>query len=156
MSDTKRKFFLSRKELNFFYKDCAMSYDEISKEIWCKKRTVIRWAKKLGIVSRPLFLARKVSRNVIYKTREESHAWKRGYKFYNGYKYVLVGKNKYRAEHTLIMENKIGRKLNKNEVVHHINENRLDNRIENLQLMTISEHLSHHKKVYWEKQRSKK
>jgi len=33
-------------------------------------------------------------------------------------------------------------------VIHHINENRSDNRIENLQKMTIQEHLSHHNLVY--------
>lgn len=41
-------------------------------------------------------------------------------------------KNGYILEHRLIMENYLGRKLTKNEVVHHINGNQRDNRIENL------------------------
>jgi len=38
------------------------------------------------------------------------------------------------------MEQHVGRKLSFNEVVHHINNIRTDNRIENLQLMDRSEH----------------
>jgi uncharacterized protein (DUF1330 family) len=46
----------------------------------------------------------------------------------------------------LIMEKYLGRYLTKNEIVHHINKNKNDDRIENLKLMTNSEHLSlHHK-----------
>lgn len=45
------------------------------------------------------------------------------------------------------MEDYIGRKLNKDEVVHHINEDKLDNRIENLQLMTRGEHSKLHREL---------
>lgn len=55
-------------------------------------------------------------------------------------------KGNYVFEHIIMMENHLGRYLCENEVVHHINENRIDNRVENLLLCaSISEHtLIHH------------
>lgn len=58
-------------------------------------------------------------------------------------------KEGYIMEHDLIMECLIGRHLRKDEVVHHKNKIRDDNRKENLQLMTKSEHASIHSKERW-------
>ena len=45
-----------------------------------------------------------------------------------------------RRVHVILVERKIGRRLQANECVHHIDENRHNNDISNLELMTRSEH----------------
>ena len=60
----------------------------------------------------------------------------------------------YIMEHILVMESVIGRHLRDDEVVHHINGVKDDNRKENLKLMTFKEHASYHMKKRHEKRRN--
>lgn len=66
------------------------------------------------------------------------------------YNYALVPehpfctKNGYVLEHRIVVENNLGRLLNRNEVVHHKNEDKKDNRYENLEVLTSSEHATKH------------
>lgn len=55
-----------------------------------------------------------------------------------------ASKDHYVMEHILVMEANIGRHLNEDECVHHINEKRDDNRLCNLLLITKSDHMSYH------------
>ncbi len=76
--------------------------------------------------------------------------WKGGRRILNGYISIYspdhprAGTNKSVFEHILVAEMTLGRFLNKNEIVHHINHNKQDNRPENLQVTTRGEHVSNH------------
>ena len=68
-----------------------------------------------------------------------------GRTYSSGYKKLLVGVKKYKQEHRLVMEEYLGRELTKEEVVHHIDEDRLNNDIDNLMLFKSSgDHTRHH------------
>lgn len=74
----------------------------------------------------------------------------------SGYEYVYMPehpnamKSGYVGKHRLVLENKLGRFLKNNEVAHHVNENKLDNSPENIELMSFSEHSRLHAKEKWE------
>jgi len=74
--------------------------------------------------------------------------WKGGVSYNkDGYRIIWTEDKDSVLEHRYIMEKYLNRALTSNEIVHHKDENRLNNDINNLQLMTNSEHNKiHHKK----------
>jgi hypothetical protein len=113
----------------------------------CKKdyqcfQSELKWSKLRGETRN--FCSKECS--YLARKGENSPFWKGG-KHITKRGYIKIWKPEhpnniygYCYEHRLVMEEKIGRFLSKDEDVHHINENKSDNRIENLQLLSSSDH----------------
>ena len=157
-----------------------MPMHSIARELNMSVGKVFNNIKKYGIESRPKqgFLGRKHSSEALKKISAANKGKKRtietrkrisesrklksaGHKKLrdDGYigvyfpKHPSASKDGYVLEHRLIMENHIGRSLKNDEVVHHKNHIRTDNRLENLQLMTFKEHARLHMIERWQKKR---
>ena len=69
---------------------------------------------------------------------------KKGYILVLAREHPYAGNDRYVMEHRLIMEKYIGRYLKSDEVVHHKNGIKHDNRIENLEILKFGEHTANH------------
>ena len=124
-----------------------------TKTIYCSKKCYLdsiclqnKICKGCGIVFLPKDNRVNFCSKQCYQNYAKLHKLriKTGYWLENGYK-VLYNNGNPIKEHIFIMEQYLGRKLKENEVVHHINGNKLDNNIDNLQLLSREEHSRLHR-----------
>jgi len=105
---------------------------EVSKELGLSVTYIRKLALALGLKFDDTYHTGKIRQNgYILKPRPEHEA---------------ADAKGYVREHRLVMETIIGRALLKDEVVHHKNGEKSDNRPENLELMKKGDHVSHHHK----------
>lgn len=90
----------------------------------------------------------KLQRKIVKERwqKEKNPRWSGGkYITRIGYVRTYDNKGKYRQEHRIVAEKTIGRELKRTETIHHINENKSDNRPQNLYYFSNdSSHKRHH------------
>ena len=98
--------------------------------------------------------------NIPFKEKKDTYLrgakapnWNGGRHMHNGYIEIYAPKHPHKNkrnciyEHQKVMEDYLGRYLEKGEVVHHKDLCKTNNNIENLQLLTMSEHSKLHAKL---------
>jgi hypothetical protein len=128
------------KENQTTYHNYRLSQEKFGRngETFCRKCASIASGKaKRG---------KSIKREAPSPTGPEHWGWKGG-KFIasDGYVQVYLGPRKYRKEHFLVMEEALGRRLAPVEVVHHIDGNKQNNKLDNL-VRLVNE--SHHQRVH--------
>ena len=115
---------------------------EIVKELGTNRETVRQYLLKRYTPKQKRAI---VLRNFRQPKGAESSKWKGGREItHAGYVRLWISKDERVLEHRQVMEAHLGRKLARNEVVHHINGNNADNRLSNLELTTFAEDIKRH------------
>ena len=128
---------------------------ELGEEIEVNYSVILYWAHKHGIIdeNKSISVKRSLKKKFPKGRFGKNHPnWKGGKNYLNGYIRIYYPNhpnavNGYIFEHRLMMEKQLGRYLERNEVIHHLNGIKDDNRIENLQVIKRGTHVSNHFKA---------
>jgi len=114
---------------------------KVIKPCGCCGASVLR--KPSAIRSSVIFCSVRCRSRVVKRSPGKGYVDKAGYK-------RLSVNGEFIFEHRFVVEKFLRRKLRASEVVHHLNGDKLDNRIDNLQVMSNSDHCKEHHPITWD------
>jgi hypothetical protein len=131
------------------YIENKKSLNDIAKIVNQDRKTVHRWLAYYKIKSHKVGETRMGKDNQFWREGKHIYTSKsRGYRYIYKPGHPMARKSGYVPEHRFIVSELLGRNLERNEEVHHINFNEGDNRLENLYLFSSkSDHMLYHRKL---------
>lgn len=141
---------MCNKQIKIYKNDWRIKH---SKKIYCSKKCSINASKKGALqkcqycgnefyTTRNKFCSKKCATE--YKKEHYNHKIYLEGQYLAGYEKDYNKKGNYKV-HRKIIEDLLGRKLNPNEIVHHKDENKLNNKLSNLKIMSRAEHSRYHR-----------
>lgn len=141
---------IDKELLKKLYFEERLPFAIIAKKLGVGKRTVIHKFQLYGFKSRGLAEAIKISTRKTTRKGSRSNLFKTGTRLKTGYLQILckdhpdADESGYVFVHRLLASFKIGRHIDSEEQVHHIDGDINNNRLENLQVLSRSEHMAIH------------
>jgi len=147
-----RQFFIE------YFKCDLFELDTQRKKLGLRKFSQVKWHEKEIQFLKKYFpkyggkwCAEKLGRRSFHATHKMAEKlglkidWKYNYTDAEGYIVLCHNRNKKILEHRYVMEQHLGRKLKPTELVHHIDGNKKNNDISNLELTTRKDHINTHR-----------
>lgn len=125
-------------EMKRLYVEEGLTSVDIAPIVGLGKRTVVYHLSRMGVIR-----SRGEASRMRATYGPDNPGWGEKPFLLNGYPARHI-RGRVRYLHRMIAEEKIGRELKRNEIVHHVNGDRSDNRPENLEVMTRAEHARLH------------
>jgi transposase len=138
LSKNRDKPWRDAEKLRELYHDYGMSTIDIGAELGCHHMTVISWMEKHDIERRDRLMAANKGR---WKKPAPFMTTERGYECW---KPKVLGETQYVSVHRLLAVSEYGFEAVDEMAVHHKNKIPWDNRPENIELLTFSEHMEKH------------
>jgi len=114
-------------------------------QITCAHCGAVKVFPKGSLFIYPKYCSRSCANRAHVRKGEQNNKWKGGkYKHSDGSSYTRLEDRGYKADYRIAMEKKFGRKLQKDEIVHHIDGNHFNDDLSNLMVVSRREHARIH------------